>query len=70
MGDHVHIKRGAVIGSKAGVFPNKILSKGVWAGIPVQPLDKYLENTATAKSLAQMRTELKELQKLIDSRSH
>jgi UDP-3-O-[3-hydroxymyristoyl] glucosamine N-acyltransferase len=70
MGDHVHIKSGAIIGSKAGIFPNKILPKGVWAGIPVQPLDKYLQNAASAKSLTEMRAELKELQKLIDSKLH
>jgi UDP-3-O-[3-hydroxymyristoyl] glucosamine N-acyltransferase len=68
IGDHVHIKSGAIIGSKAGVFPNKILSKGVWAGIPVQPLEKYLENTASAKSLAQMRADLKSLLKQLNEK--
>ncbi|HSK62891.1 MAG TPA: hypothetical protein VK893_03595, partial [Pyrinomonadaceae bacterium] len=31
----------AVIGSKAGILPGKIVRPGVWWGIPVQPLDQY-----------------------------
>src|SRR6267142_2469848 len=40
-GDHIRVLSGAVIGSKAGVLPGKIVRPGVWWGIPIQPLNEY-----------------------------
>ena len=40
-GDHTRVQKGAIIGSKAGILPGKIVRPGVWWGIPVQPLDEY-----------------------------
>jgi UDP-3-O-[3-hydroxymyristoyl] glucosamine N-acyltransferase len=52
---------GAVIGSKAGVLPGKIVRPGVWWGIPIQPLDEYKRMNAHLGRLSQMREEIKEL---------
>jgi UDP-3-O-[3-hydroxymyristoyl] glucosamine N-acyltransferase len=40
-GDHTRVQKGAIIGSKAGILPGKIVRPGVWWGIPVQPLEQY-----------------------------
>jgi UDP-3-O-[3-hydroxymyristoyl] glucosamine N-acyltransferase len=44
MGDHCRIEDGAILGSKCGVLPGKIIKGGipVW-GIPAKPLPKYKE---------------------------
>ena len=44
MGDHCTLEDGAILGSKCGVLPGKIIKGGapVW-GIPAKPLDKYKE---------------------------
>jgi len=64
-GDHARVLSGAVIGSKAGVLPGKIVREGVWWGIPVQPLDEYKRQNAHVKSLPRMREEMKSLKKQI-----
>jgi UDP-3-O-[3-hydroxymyristoyl] glucosamine N-acyltransferase len=41
-GDHVRVQAGAIIGSKAGVLPGKIVRGGdVYWGIPVRPLREF-----------------------------
>jgi UDP-3-O-[3-hydroxymyristoyl] glucosamine N-acyltransferase len=65
-GDHTRVLSGAVIGSKAGILPGKIVRPGVWWGIPVQPLDDYKRMNAHMNRLPQMRDEIKKLQKEID----
>jgi UDP-3-O-[3-hydroxymyristoyl] glucosamine N-acyltransferase len=65
-GDHARVLSGAVIGSKAGVLPGKIVRAGVWWGIPVQPLDEYKRQNAMVKALPRLREEVKELRKQID----
>jgi UDP-3-O-[3-hydroxymyristoyl] glucosamine N-acyltransferase len=60
-GDHIRVQSGAVIGSKAGVLPGKIVRPGVWWGIPIQPLDEYKRLNAHVGRLPRMRQELKEL---------
>lgn len=64
-GDHIRVKSGAVIGSKAGVLPGKIVRPGVWWGIPIQPLDEYKRLNAHVGRLPQMREELKQLRERI-----
>ena len=64
-GDHTRVLSGAIIGSKAGVLPGKIVRPGVWWGVPVQPLDEYKRQNAYVKSLPRMREEIKELKKQI-----
>ncbi|MEO7659140.1 MAG: UDP-3-O-(3-hydroxymyristoyl)glucosamine N-acyltransferase, partial [Pyrinomonadaceae bacterium] len=49
--DHVTIRAGAVIAAKSAVFPNKIIRKGVWAGIPVRPIKDYARQNADLKGL-------------------
>lgn len=61
MGDHARVQSGAVIGSKAGILPGKIVRPGVWWGVPVQPLEDYKRLNAHLGRLPQMRQELKEL---------
>lgn len=65
LGDHAHVQSGAIIGSKAGILPGKIVRKGVWWGIPVQPLAEYKRLNAHMHRLPQLREELKELQRRI-----
>jgi UDP-3-O-[3-hydroxymyristoyl] glucosamine N-acyltransferase len=60
-GDHTRVQKGAIIGSKAGILPGKIVRPGVWWGIPVQPLDQYKRMNAHMNKLAEMRDEIKEL---------
>ena len=65
--DHVTIKKGAVIGAKSAVFPGKIVRKGIWCGIPVQPLDKYKKQNAYLRSLPRLIEEIKKLKERIKS---
>ena len=58
-------QKGAIIGSKAGILPGKIVRPGVWWGIPVQPLDQYKRMNAHLNRLPQMREELKRLREQI-----
>jgi UDP-3-O-[3-hydroxymyristoyl] glucosamine N-acyltransferase len=60
-GDHIRVLSGAIIGSKAGVLPGKIVRPGVWWGIPIQPLDEYKRLSAHISRLPQVRQELKDL---------
>ena len=60
-GDHTRVLKGAVIGSKAGILPGKIVRPGVWWGIPIQPLDEYKRMNAHMNRLPQMRDEIKKL---------
>ncbi len=60
-GDHVRVHSGAVIGSKAGVLPGKIVRPGVWWGIPIQPLDEYKRLNAHLSRLPQMREDIRKL---------
>ena len=62
-GDHTRVLKGAIIGSKAGILPGKIVRPGVWWGIPVQPLDEYKRMNAHLGRLPAMREELKELRR-------
>jgi UDP-3-O-[3-hydroxymyristoyl] glucosamine N-acyltransferase len=61
-GDHIRVLSGAVIGSKAGVLPGKIVRPGVWWGIPIQPLDEYKRLNAHLHRLPGIWKQLKELQ--------
>jgi UDP-3-O-[3-hydroxymyristoyl] glucosamine N-acyltransferase len=65
-GDHIRVLSGAVIGSKAGVLPGKIVRPGVWWGIPIQPLEEYKRLNAHIGRLPQVRDELKELKRRIE----
>ena len=64
-GDHTRVLKGAIIGSKAGILPGKIVRPGVWWGIPVQPLDQYKRMNANINKLAEMRDEIKQLRQRI-----
>jgi UDP-3-O-[3-hydroxymyristoyl] glucosamine N-acyltransferase len=65
-GDHIRVLSGAIIGSKAGVLPGKIVRRGVWWGVPVQPLDEYKRRNALVGRLPRMREEIKELRKRVE----
>ena len=64
-GDHTRVQKGAIIGSKAGILPGKIVRPGVWWGIPVQPLDQYKRMNAHMNKLAEMRDEIKHLRQRV-----
>lgn len=61
--DHVRIESGAVIGAKSVVFPNKVIKKGVWSGIPVQPMDEYKTQLAQVRGIGRLRESVKRIQK-------
>jgi UDP-3-O-[3-hydroxymyristoyl] glucosamine N-acyltransferase len=65
-GDHARVLSGAIIGSKAGVLPGKIVRAGVWWGVPVQPLDEYKRQNAMVKGLPRLREEVKEMRRELD----
>jgi UDP-3-O-[3-hydroxymyristoyl] glucosamine N-acyltransferase len=65
-GDHTRVQKGAIIGSKAGILPGKIVRPGVWWGIPVQPLEEYKRLNAHLGRLPKMREELQQLRARID----
>ena len=60
-GDHILVQSGAVIGSKAGVLPGKIVRPGVWWGIPIQPLEEFKRLNAHIGRLPKLREEVREL---------
>ena len=64
-GDHTRVLKGAIIGSKAGILPGKIVRPGVWWGIPVQPLDEYKRMNFHLHRLAEMHDEIKQLRQRI-----
>lgn len=61
--DHVRIESGVVIGAKSVVFPNKIIKKGAWSGIPVQPMDEYKTQLAQLRSIGRLRESVRRMQK-------
>jgi UDP-3-O-[3-hydroxymyristoyl] glucosamine N-acyltransferase len=61
-GDHTRVQKGAIIGSKAGILPGKIVRPGVWWGIPIQPLDEYKRMNAHLGRLGDMRERIKRLE--------
>ncbi len=65
-GDHARVLSGAIIGSKAGVLPGKIVRAGVWWGVPVQPLDEYKRQNAHVKGISRLKEEVKELKRQIE----
>ena len=62
---HILVQSGAVIGSKAGVLPGKIVRPGVWWGIPIQPLDEYKRLNAHISRLPHVREQIKDLSERI-----
>src|SRR2546423_1252518 len=64
-GDHARVLKGAIIGSKSGVLPGKIVRAGVWWGIPVPPFEEYKPLNAHLARVPHMREEIKELKEEI-----
>lgn len=63
MGDHCRLEDGAILGSKCGVLPGKIIKGGVpvW-GIPAKPLPKYKEINFYYDRLPEMADRIKALE--------
>ncbi|MDD5542704.1 MAG: UDP-3-O-(3-hydroxymyristoyl)glucosamine N-acyltransferase [Acidobacteriia bacterium] len=70
MGDHARVKRGAVVGSKGGILPGKIIREGqvVW-GIPAIPLDEYKVLNALWRGLPKLKKDVEALRKMKTSGS-
>lgn len=65
-GDHARVQSGAVIGSKAGILPGKIVRGGdVYWGVPVRPLREYKRLNALFGRLPEMKAEIDTLKKEI-----
>jgi UDP-3-O-[3-hydroxymyristoyl] glucosamine N-acyltransferase len=63
-GDHAYVQRGAIIGSKAGVLPGKIVRSGdVYWGVPIRPLREYKRLNALFGRLPDMKAEIDMLKK-------
>jgi UDP-3-O-[3-hydroxymyristoyl] glucosamine N-acyltransferase len=65
--DHVTLKKGVVIAAKSAVYSNKVISNGIWAGIPARPVKAFKENFAALGSLPIIRREIRELKDRIES---
>jgi UDP-3-O-[3-hydroxymyristoyl] glucosamine N-acyltransferase len=66
-GDHARVQKGAVIGSKAGVLPGKIVRGGeVYWGVPVRPLREFKRLNALFGRLPQMKAEIDSLRQALD----
>jgi UDP-3-O-[3-hydroxymyristoyl] glucosamine N-acyltransferase len=63
MGDHVHVRSGAVIGSQAGILPGKIVRPGVWWGTPIQELDKFKRQNARLKRIEDLIADVDDLKR-------
>jgi UDP-3-O-[3-hydroxymyristoyl] glucosamine N-acyltransferase len=65
-GDHARVQKGAIIGSKAGILPGKIVRGGdVYWGVPVRPLKEYKRLNALFGRLPEMKAEIDALKKEI-----
>jgi UDP-3-O-[3-hydroxymyristoyl] glucosamine N-acyltransferase len=66
--DHVAICDDVVLVHRAGVVKD-IDTPGVHASLPAQPLDSYLKNAAAARSGAELRKRVVELEKALARRA-
>ncbi len=65
-GDHARVQKGAVIGSKAGVLPGKIVRGGdVYWGVPVRPLREYKRLNALFGRLPEIKADIDALKEQI-----
>lgn len=60
--DHLKIADDVILVQRAGVA-NDIKEPGIYAGIPLQPLSDYLKNSAIAKKLTELKSQLSLLEK-------
>jgi UDP-3-O-[3-hydroxymyristoyl] glucosamine N-acyltransferase len=69
IGGHCRLEDGAILGSKSGVLPGKILRGGVpmW-GIPAQPLDDYKEINAWYNRLPELAERVRKLEQAANSK--
>jgi UDP-3-O-[3-hydroxymyristoyl] glucosamine N-acyltransferase len=70
IGEKAKIASKAVLGGKCGVLPSVRVEAGepVW-GIPARPLRQHLKNLANITRIAELREQVKELQKTVDALS-
>ena len=63
MGENVRIRSGAILGSKSGVLPGKVLAGdgAVYWGVPARPLKEYLQTLALQARLPEIKAALDEL---------
>lgn len=65
-GDHARVQAGAVIGSKAGVLPGKIVRGGdVYWGVPVRPLREFKRLNALFGRLPEMKESIDRLKEQV-----
>jgi len=63
----VRVQQGAVIGSKAGVLPGKIVRGGeTYWGVPIRPLKEYKRLNAHFGRLPEMKADIDVLKKEIE----
>jgi UDP-3-O-[3-hydroxymyristoyl] glucosamine N-acyltransferase len=66
-GDHIRVQKGAIIGSKSGILPGKIVRGGeVYWGVPIRPLSEYKKLNALFGRLPEMKAEIDRLKKEVE----
>jgi UDP-3-O-[3-hydroxymyristoyl] glucosamine N-acyltransferase len=68
--DHVTLTKGVVIAAKSAVFPNKVISEGVWCGIPARPIAEFKESAASLRTLGRLRKTVEDLKRRMNSPKH
>jgi UDP-3-O-[3-hydroxymyristoyl] glucosamine N-acyltransferase len=69
-GDHARVQTGAVIGSKAGVLPGKIVRGGeVYWGVPIRPLSEYKRLNALFGRLPEFKDRIEALEAALRKKS-
>ena len=66
--DHVTLKKGVVIAAKSAVFSNKVISEGIWSGIPARPMKEFNEIFASLAILPNIRKAVKDLEKRLGAK--
>jgi UDP-3-O-[3-hydroxymyristoyl] glucosamine N-acyltransferase len=65
IGEHAHVRRGAMIAAKSAVLPGKIVRAGTWFGIPVRPITEAKRLHAHSRRLPQIRKDVADLRRRI-----
>ena len=68
IGDKARVETGVVVGSGSGILTSKVVRKGqlVW-GTPARPLKQYLQQLANLARLPELRREVRELKRRLES---
>lgn len=66
--DHLEVADDITLVHRAGVMQDLPEPGGIYAGLPTQPLNQYMRNTALLHRLTEMRNRLRELEKKVEQK--